>query len=319
VKRFLFFIFIFGILALLFTGCPTVPLIAPTNLTIIAHTINSATLSWIDNSTNETGFKIYRKVDGGTFSLFQTVAANTTTWLNTGLATGHTYYYHVTAYNDKGESASSNEVSYYPYSVVISDDFESYAVGNSANVLPWCTYTQTGTSYSRITANGKTGKGLYFYDPVDSDYVSLEKLWGSLVKGQIEFDVKILSGSTGFGVRTYPQFSTPYFSVYDPGTGLAFYAYEGGSFTKLRDFTFGVWYHVRMIFDLTTNSYTVFVNGVNEGSFNTASNDTTGLRILAFSDTVGFIYFDNLVVKNFGTYIPAPALSDNGDFSSASE
>lgn len=309
-KRLLFFILIFSILSILFTGCPPVLPIAPTNLTITGHTINSVSLMWMDNSTKETGFKIYRKVDGGSFSLFQTVAANTTTWTNTGLNTGHTYYYHVTAYNDKGESAPTNNVDYYPYSIVIQDNFESYTVGNYANTIPWVTYTKTGSSYSRISSNGKTGKGLYFYDPVYGDYAMLEKYWGGLNKGQIEFDVKVLSGSTGFGVRTYPLFSSPYFSVWDPGTGLGFYAYEG-TFTKLRNFTFGVWYHVRMVFDLTTTSYTVFIDGVNEGSFNTTSNNTTGIQILCFSDAEGFIYFDNLVVKNFGTYTPAPPKSDS--------
>lgn len=87
----------------------------------------------------------------------------------------------------------------------------------------------------------------------------------------------------------------------------------------MRDFTFGVWYHVRMVFDLTTNSYTIFVDGVNEGSFNTTSNDTTGLQILVFSDAEDFIYFDNLIVKNFGTYIPVPDSSDNSNFSSSSK
>ena len=316
-KRLLFFILIFGILSILFTGCPVVLPIAPTNLTITGHTINSVSLMWMDNSTKETGFKIYRKIDGGAFSLFQTVAANTTTWTNTGLNSGHTYYYQVTAYNDKGESAPSNNVDYYPYSIVIQDDFESYTVGNYANVIPWATYTKIGSSYMRITSNGKTGKGLYVYDPVDSDYVYIDKFWSGLSKGSVEFDVKVLTGSTGFGVRYYPQFATPYFAVYNPGSGLAFYAYEG-DFTKLRDFSFNTWYHVRMVFDLTTTSYTVFIDGVNEGSFNTTNTNTTGIRIIGFSDTKGYIYFDNFVVKNFGTYTPAPISEALNNFSTDS-
>lgn len=51
---------------------------APSNLTITDYTASSVDLSWTDNSGNETGFVIQRKVDEGAWSDLDTVAANTT-------------------------------------------------------------------------------------------------------------------------------------------------------------------------------------------------------------------------------------------------
>ena len=60
------------------------------------------TLSWKDNSNNETGFKIERSLDGTTFSQIAAVGANTVSYTNTGLADATRYHYRVRAYNAAG-------------------------------------------------------------------------------------------------------------------------------------------------------------------------------------------------------------------------
>ncbi len=72
---------------------------APTNLMAISVGSKSIKLTWSDNSNNETGFKIYRDNE-----LVATVPANTTTYTDTGLIKGKTYYYEVRATNSKGDS-----------------------------------------------------------------------------------------------------------------------------------------------------------------------------------------------------------------------
>jgi len=84
---------------------------APTNLTATAITKNKINLSWTDNASNETGFKIERSVDGVSFSQIATVLANVTTYSNTGLKANKTYWYRVRAYNATGNSAYSNTAS----------------------------------------------------------------------------------------------------------------------------------------------------------------------------------------------------------------
>ncbi|NDD64071.1 MAG: hypothetical protein EBZ36_08855, partial [Acidobacteria bacterium] len=84
---------------------------APTALTATAISANQINLSWTDNSSNETGFRIYRKTEGASaWTLVTTVAAETATYQNTGLAGGTAYRFYVTSANTEGESSPSNEV-----------------------------------------------------------------------------------------------------------------------------------------------------------------------------------------------------------------
>lgn len=80
-----------------YTFTPPVPTAAPGSLSFTAVTATSMTLNWTDNSTNETGFVIYRSLDGITYSYFATAAANATSFAASGLTTGTNYYWNVYA------------------------------------------------------------------------------------------------------------------------------------------------------------------------------------------------------------------------------
>ena len=85
---------------------------APTGLTVSTPSTTQINLLWTDNSSNETGFKIERKTGaGGTYAQIATVGASVTSYSNTGLTPGTTYFYRVRATNASGDSAYSNEAS----------------------------------------------------------------------------------------------------------------------------------------------------------------------------------------------------------------
>ena len=85
---------------------------APTGLTATAISDSQINLSWIDHATAETGFKIERKTgSGGTYAQIATVGANVTSYSDTGLSAGTTYFYRVRANNSTSNSSYSNEAS----------------------------------------------------------------------------------------------------------------------------------------------------------------------------------------------------------------
>jgi len=85
---------------------------APGNLSATAVSAIQINLSWTDNSSGESGFKIERKTgSGGTYSLVTATSTNVTIYSDTGLSESTTYYYRVRAYNSSGNSTYSNEAS----------------------------------------------------------------------------------------------------------------------------------------------------------------------------------------------------------------
>jgi hypothetical protein len=69
------------------------------------------TLTWQDNSTNETNFGVERKTGtGGTYAQIALAAANSTSYVDTSVTHGVTYCYRVDALNSAGASPYTNEV-----------------------------------------------------------------------------------------------------------------------------------------------------------------------------------------------------------------
>jgi 3-mercaptopyruvate sulfurtransferase SseA len=90
------------------TTCPA----APSGLSATTTSSSAIDLSWTDNSSDETRFKIERKTgSGGTYAQITTVSADVTSYSSAGLTASTTYYYRVRAYNSNGNSSYSGEAS----------------------------------------------------------------------------------------------------------------------------------------------------------------------------------------------------------------
>ncbi|MDC1322805.1 Ig-like domain-containing protein, partial [Pseudomonadales bacterium] len=82
---------------------------SPTSPTA-ANNKTGINLAWTDSSSDERGFKVYRKLSTETEA--KVIATQTAaTYSDTDLTEGQTAYYQVVAYNDNGESAKSKAVS----------------------------------------------------------------------------------------------------------------------------------------------------------------------------------------------------------------
>ena len=88
-----------------------VPL-APTELKATLFSKDQIDLSWKDNSTNETGYKIERKTDSGVFTEIGSSNTDITTYSDKTVSLNTNYTYRVYSFNQVGKSINySNEVS----------------------------------------------------------------------------------------------------------------------------------------------------------------------------------------------------------------
>lgn len=160
--------------------CPPPIVAAPTNLNGI-FSANKISLTWIDNSNNETGFTIERSNNNaGPFTTIGSVNDNITTFDDINISSSTTYYYRVRASNSniytniKSVTSGTIILNYctpsYVYNCSDSDGFNSFIVNGSTmsngsgcssagygvfttpvlNVTPGLSYNFSGTLLSTI-------------------------------------------------------------------------------------------------------------------------------------------------------------------------
>ena len=84
---------------------------SPTNLKAFAETTNTIRLKWYSNSTDETGFNVYRKAGASEWEILAMVAAGSTGYVDDGAADNSSttsYSYYVVACNSYGCSPPTN-------------------------------------------------------------------------------------------------------------------------------------------------------------------------------------------------------------------
>ncbi len=129
-----------------YTFTPNVPA-DPTGLSYTAVGLNSMTLNWTDNSSNEFGFAIYRSLDGTSYEFVGQTAANATSSIQTGLASNTTYFWRVFAVSEGSVSnaASGSQAS------------NTGTVSGTKSVGPTGFYASLGAAFTDINTNGLAG------------------------------------------------------------------------------------------------------------------------------------------------------------------
>ena len=103
-----------GIITVTASGSTNTPQQIPVSFTLSATVASTASLTWNANTdTDLAGYKVYKGTSSGTYTApVATIPKGTTSYTATGLQTGTTYFFIITAYDNAGnESLHSNEVS----------------------------------------------------------------------------------------------------------------------------------------------------------------------------------------------------------------
>ena len=86
---------------------------APTNLTAAIFSSTENDLAWTNNAAspdNQTGLNVYRSTDDVTFSLLTSVSASSTTYHDTSVSSGTSYWYEIQSFNTSGNSIFNGPV-----------------------------------------------------------------------------------------------------------------------------------------------------------------------------------------------------------------
>jgi hypothetical protein len=129
----------------------------PSGLTATGVSASQINLAWIDNSTNETGFLVERKMGStGTWAQIASLGANVRNFSNTALLAGTTYYYRARAYHVSGNSAYSNEAMA-ATSVALPASPSSLTVSVIASTQINLAWTDNSTNETGFRVERKTG------------------------------------------------------------------------------------------------------------------------------------------------------------------
>lgn len=135
---------------------------APSALNVSVVSSSQLNLSWTDNSSNESGFRIERSTGASTtYTEIATVGAGVSTYANTGLSASTQYNYRVRAYNGAGNSAYTSVVS------ATTQGTGGTSITVNGDLSDW-------SSVSAIaTASGQTATSLKVFDDATKIYIGV--------------------------------------------------------------------------------------------------------------------------------------------------
>ncbi len=157
----------------------------PSNLKANALSSTNIGLSWTDNSTNESGFKIEKSQDGIAYTQVGTVGPNVVTYTHGSRLPATLYYYRVRAYDSTSNSAYSNVATVTTPALPAapsgltatagtskkiilnwtdnSSDETGFRIERSTDNVTFTQITSVGANVKSYTNSGLTRRKLYYY------------------------------------------------------------------------------------------------------------------------------------------------------------
>ncbi|WP_353076723.1 FISUMP domain-containing protein [Flavobacterium sp.] len=170
--------------------------ITPTNLTGAWNSQSICSLNWTDNSNNETGFRIERKIGAGSYIEIGTTNIDENYFYDYGLLLNTTYTYRVCSFNNTGNSPTySNEfvlttTSLPTLSTTPANLISTTSVKSGATIF--------GNGGSPITVSGV----IWSTSPNPSISLSTKTIDGT-VSGNFISSITGLIGNTTYYIRAY--------------------------------------------------------------------------------------------------------------------
>lgn len=159
------------------------------------------TLKWIDNSTNETGFKIERKVGSEIFSLIGQTSTNVSTFVDDKALGYNVYEYRVFSYNAVGSSPTySNIVGLMSYDIPVVTTSPVRTIGKTSAICGGIVSDNGGITMSSSGVVWST-------NPNPTVALSTKTNDGN-VKGVFTSNMSSLLPDTIYYVRAYSTYNT---------------------------------------------------------------------------------------------------------------
>lgn len=154
----------------------------PSNLIAATQSPSQINLSWIDNATNETGFRVDQSFDGVTWTTIATLGANSTSFSALDLTAGTSYSFRVSAFNATSVSDFLNVVTtatlaLAPANLTATANSSSridlawsdvsgetgYKIERSTDGTNWTQIATTGANVASYSNTGLNSATTYFY------------------------------------------------------------------------------------------------------------------------------------------------------------
>ena len=290
---------------------------APAGLIAAAASSSSISLVWTAPS-NAVTYNVERSpVTGGPYTTIAT-GVTSTSYINTGLTDGTTYYYVVAGVNAAGEGPNSNEVNAAP-----SDLLAQLKFNETSGTTAW---DATGHGWNGSTMNapawttGKLGNALNLVSG-SSQYVTLP---AGVVSGLGNFTVcawvNLASVADWMRILDFGTGTTDYMEITPENgtTGTVRFAITASGVSNEQQintsatFPIGIWTHVAVT--LSGSVGTLYINGTSAGansamSLTPSSLGTTTQNYIGQSQSSGDPYLNGLV-EDYRIYTRALSASE---------